>query len=170
MSKFRSSFVTNSSSSSFICEVCNHIECEMDLSMSDAGFVRCVNGHEFCEDHKLETKVNIKDELKNVLEEVLERYFKRPNYWAEEIVDIKRELLELNNMSEYKVKKLLNQYIKNEVLAACCPICALDTIRNSDILMYISKKTGVETSKVKQEIQQQFKTLSEFEKFLKESD
>ena len=49
MAKFRSSFVTNSSSSSFICEVCGNVEAGMDLCLSEAEFARCVNGHEFCE-------------------------------------------------------------------------------------------------------------------------
>jgi hypothetical protein len=49
--KYRSGFVTNSSSSSFICTVCGNIESGMDMCLSDAGMVECKNGHVFCKNH-----------------------------------------------------------------------------------------------------------------------
>ena len=52
--KTRSQFVSNSSSSSFICEICNHTESGWDASVEDIGFVRCENDHTFCEEHLLE--------------------------------------------------------------------------------------------------------------------
>lgn len=54
--KFRKGFVTNSSSSSFICDVCGNSEAGYDLSLEDAGMYHCVNGHYFCENHALEAK------------------------------------------------------------------------------------------------------------------
>ena len=51
--KFKSDFITNSSSSSFICEICGHNASGYDLSRSEAGFCRCENGHDFCENHKV---------------------------------------------------------------------------------------------------------------------
>ena len=51
--KFRKGFVTNSSSSSFICQICGNVESGFDMSYEDAGFVECENGHEFCEYHIL---------------------------------------------------------------------------------------------------------------------
>ncbi len=49
--KFRKGFVTNSSSSSFICQVCGSVESGWDISAWEAGFVECENGHEFCQEH-----------------------------------------------------------------------------------------------------------------------
>lgn len=43
--KRRMGFVSNSSSSSFICGVCNGIESGMDLDLSDVEMFECVNGH-----------------------------------------------------------------------------------------------------------------------------
>jgi len=51
--KFRNGFVTNSSSSSFICEVCGETASGMDMGLSDAYMYECKNGHTFCDDHKL---------------------------------------------------------------------------------------------------------------------
>lgn len=52
--KIRSGFVSNSSSSSFVCELCGHTESGWDASLEDCGFVQCVNGHTLCEDEAYE--------------------------------------------------------------------------------------------------------------------
>lgn len=51
--KIRNGFVSNSSSSSFICEVCNEKDSGWDMSLSDAGMFECKNGHTFCKEHHL---------------------------------------------------------------------------------------------------------------------
>lgn len=48
--KFRKSFVTNSSSSSYICEYCGKEASGWDMSLSEAEMIECVNGHTVCED------------------------------------------------------------------------------------------------------------------------
>ena len=52
--KYRKDFVTNSSSSSYICEICGETAHGMDLSIRDAEMCECVNGHIFCNEHSLE--------------------------------------------------------------------------------------------------------------------
>ena len=49
--KFRSSFITNSSSSSYTCEYCGETYSGWDLSLTEAEMVECVNGHILCETH-----------------------------------------------------------------------------------------------------------------------
>ena len=49
--KFRNGFVTNSSSSSFICQICGYVTSGWDMTSYEAGFVTCENGHEFCSEH-----------------------------------------------------------------------------------------------------------------------
>lgn len=48
--KTRSGFVSNSSSSSYICEVCNNTESGWDLCLSEAEMFECENGHVVDED------------------------------------------------------------------------------------------------------------------------
>jgi hypothetical protein len=54
--KARTGFVSNSSTVSFICDICNDIEAAMDLSIEDAEMRQCVNGHTTCNKH--DTKIN----------------------------------------------------------------------------------------------------------------
>ncbi|MFA7287430.1 MAG: hypothetical protein WC055_00975 [Melioribacteraceae bacterium] len=51
--KSRNYFVSNSSSSSFVCEICSATESGWDASPEDLGFAECVNGHVICDEHLL---------------------------------------------------------------------------------------------------------------------
>lgn len=49
--KIRHGFVSNSSSSSFVCDICG-AECSgMDMCLSDAEMYQCENDHTFCDSH-----------------------------------------------------------------------------------------------------------------------
>jgi len=48
--KIRLCFVSNSSSSSFICEVCGRTESGYDMCLDDTDMYMCVNDHLFCTD------------------------------------------------------------------------------------------------------------------------
>jgi zona occludens toxin (predicted ATPase) len=49
--KVRTGFVSNSSSSSFVCEVCGEEASGWDMCLSDADMVSCENDHTFCKSH-----------------------------------------------------------------------------------------------------------------------
>jgi len=51
--KIRKGFVSNSSSSSFVCDVCGEQASGWDMTYDDAEMVCCKNGHDFCEKHLL---------------------------------------------------------------------------------------------------------------------
>lgn len=51
--KYRSDFVTNSSSSSYTCDICGRTESGWDISLSEAGMFECVDGHTICKDEML---------------------------------------------------------------------------------------------------------------------
>jgi hypothetical protein len=52
--KIRTGFVSNSSSSSYTCEVCGEEASGWDLCPSECGMIECARGHVFCEEHRLE--------------------------------------------------------------------------------------------------------------------
>jgi len=49
--KIRTGFVSNSSSSSFICDYCGDVESGYDMSMEDVGHAQFSCGHEVCLSH-----------------------------------------------------------------------------------------------------------------------
>ena len=49
--KVRLDFVTNSSTSSFICEVCGEVYSERNASLSDTEMIECENYHVVCQSH-----------------------------------------------------------------------------------------------------------------------
>lgn len=51
--KIRTGFVSNSSSSSYVCEICNTATEAYDCNIYEIGFCECENGHMFCIDHIL---------------------------------------------------------------------------------------------------------------------
>ena len=73
--RIRLGFVSNSSSSSFTCQVCNKtVECMDDNRPSDVGLIECENGHVFCEKHpkafakKLKKQYNKKENIDKSIE------------------------------------------------------------------------------------------------------
>jgi hypothetical protein len=53
--KIRQGFVSNSSSSSFICMVSGGVEAGMDMNLDEAGMIECVQGHEFYDQYLVGT-------------------------------------------------------------------------------------------------------------------
>lgn len=69
--KIRKGFVSNSSSSSFICDVSGHLECGFDMSIEDAQMYECENEHTFCEDYL------ITDGWEEYSEDIVDGYYIR---------------------------------------------------------------------------------------------
>ena len=61
--KIRNGFVSNSSSSSFICEISGHERSGYDLCLEDAGMIECQNGHTFCDSYATEFDFDYDTEL-----------------------------------------------------------------------------------------------------------
>jgi hypothetical protein len=49
--KIKLDFITNSSSSSYTCDICNNTESGMDIGISDVSMCECGNNHIFCQNH-----------------------------------------------------------------------------------------------------------------------
>lgn len=76
--KIRHGFVSNSSSSSFVCDVCG-AECSgMDMCLSDAEMYRCENDHTFCDSHMIKGKKVTDDDADEEDEEDYDERYDAP--------------------------------------------------------------------------------------------
>ena len=134
--KYRKDFVTNSSSSSYICEICGCCESGFDLGLSDCEMNECVNGHIFCDEHKLpisETKENL---AKSILEDEYNKLTK------EELDDM--DIEELFDKKYYDGRYEVPEYV--------CPICQFIEYSESDLAKYLLKEYKISREEVFAEI------------------
>ena len=176
--KFRKGFVTNSSSSSFICDVCGHDVSGWDMCMSEAEMVECENGHTFCEDH-----ISNSDESRILLEilnssmqysqgiietENLEN--DKKTRILEEIDSLKQnmEKIRKNELDEYEISDMLYDFgYRYNFPSKFCPICNFDTSVDEDLLQYLCKIHNVNISELLQKLKAEFKDYDEFQAFIK---
>ena len=95
--KYRKCHVTNSSSSSFVCDICGRVESGWDMGLSEAGMYECVNGHTFCWDESL--KVSKEDLIKIILEE---GWNKKTYYNHLEVVVLNTNIIDNKTLNFFK--------------------------------------------------------------------
>ncbi len=151
--KTRSGFVSNSSSTSFTCEVCSHTGSGMDAGLEDFGFIECAEEHIFCEDHEAKANLSIERMRKEMLS-----------------CCIDEEKDKFSQMPDEKITEAFEEFDWDEggTSSCCkmiefCPICQLTEIRDKDILAYLFQKFGVNRSQVVAEMQ---KTYSDHKSFM----
>jgi len=75
--KIRKGFVSNSSSTSFTCDVCGETVSGWDMCLSDSGMVECQYGHTICEEHILDKNDLLdSDETKYIEDQYGDRFLK----------------------------------------------------------------------------------------------
>lgn len=146
--KIRTDFVTNSSSSSFVCEICGRTESGFDLCLSECEMMECVNGHIFCCDEALE-KPSKEAMIKTILE----------NEWNKEQWDYKahasRDYSEEELMAMDDIEVFENFYTENghyEIPECMCPICQFIEYSEDDLSAYLLKTYGVPREEVFAEV------------------
>lgn len=97
--KIRTGFVSNSSSSSFICSICGETESGYDASPEDLGMKRCENGHEWHDDCNLNFDLP-EDDSVNEDGEVLEKYCPMCTFVNVDGEEAIRYLLKKNNLTQ----------------------------------------------------------------------
>lgn len=137
--KYRRDFVTNSSSSSFVCEICGRQESGYDMPLEDARMYECENEHVFCVDEALDV------EPKEIIQFILENEYNKESYNGEE--DYSKEDLE-----EMEFDDLLAMAAEDGgyygVPECMCPICNFLVYSRKDMKNYLEKKYGVSSDEV----------------------
>ena len=147
--KFRKDFVTNSSSSSYVCEICGRSESGWDLCLSECEMMQCVNGHIFCCDEALE-KPTKEEMIKMILENAWNIHY---DYAAHDDIEVSEE--ELLNMDEYTLfEDFMSEDGYYDVLESVCPICNFIEYSEYDLSAYLLKEYGVSRDEVFAEVKQ----------------
>ncbi len=144
--KIRFGFVSNSSSTSFTCDVCGENAAGMDLSLNDAGMYECVNGHVYCEVHGDEHT-----------EEILTKAFKA-------LQEQKPETDKGDD--EYDISEAVDE-ARYEMPAILCPLCLFEHVADRDLLTYILKRDAQTRTAVCNEVREKFKSYEGYEEYCK---
>lgn len=146
--KIRNGFVSNSSSSSFTCSVCNSQFSGWDAGPHDFGHEECVKGHIFC-NHKIVNKERF-DKLvekgETDTDELPDGYWKDPD---------RIEKYGLMGDDLY------------EIPSEFCPVCCMNIICNDDCIAYLYKKYSTNNKELADEIKKKFSSYDEFREYLK---
>ena len=149
--KFRKDFVTNSSSSSYVCEICGRTESGMDLGLRDCEMMECENGHVFCCDEALPFPSKT-EMVKTILEN---EWNKKSNYnWRTGKYDTnvytEDELLEKDEDTLFF--DFYNEEGHYNVPECMCPICQFIEYSEYDLSAYLLKEYGVSREEVFAEV------------------
>lgn len=145
--KYRKDFVTNSSSSSYVCEICGRTESGWDLGLNEAEMFECENGHVFCVDEALE-KPSKEEMIKMILEnEWNVRHDYRKN---KDIITTEEELADMDD------DELFENFIAEDgnygVPERMCPICQFIEYSEEDLSAFLLKEYGVSRDEVFAEV------------------
>ena len=147
--KFRRDFVTNSSSSSYICALCGEEASGWDLGLDDCEMFECENGHILCKEHMLEPSKDV----------IINWIINNPTDYINEetCLPFKREELELIDYDEL-LDILFSAddftYVAPEFL---CPLCQFEEYSSKDMANYLFTKYKVPTEEVFDEVKKKNK-------------
>lgn len=165
--KTRLGYVSNSSTSSFVCDVCGCVEAGYDLMLSEVKMLFCECGKCYCEKHMM-SATKVADALK-----ALEKYKDDDN-----ISDLYEKLSKMNPddvFSQNTSADDWNEFVsffKNldggEYMPSClCPSCNMEYISDTDMLDYVLHECNLEKNRVENEMKFRFQKHNELVEFLK---
>lgn len=151
--KYRKDFVTNSSSSSFVCEVCGTTDSGWDMICFDAGMIWCEAWHEFCIDHLTD------EEFEKAKSLMIPKFLSR---WISSGHE-KYELQIMEPMEFFKTAYQYDEYLPE----SCCPICTMRLINPEMGYGYLLAKAKMSKNDLSKELQGEFKDYRAFADFVR---
>lgn len=145
--KTRKGFVSNSSSSSFICDACG--ETIFGWNMYPEATCDAFE-HKFCESCKPEYEPT-EEEVNQYFQEVFEG---KHGEWTQKNVD--KEEFEAADVEE-RLEWFRELYDYNDLPSFACPVCQMEIITDTDLKRYLQTVTGILDNEVFAWIKQQNK-------------
>lgn len=141
MAKFRNGFVSNSSSSSFVCDLCGYKTGGWDMCLSEAEMFECENEHILCDEHMLQPTQEWFNEYIYKIKESRKISDKDFNEW------VKEQQIDLNNVTKDDIRELDYKFGYNEVFRygvpeCLCPLCNFEELSMEDAKGYLKKTTS----------------------------
>lgn len=153
--KIRNGFVSNSSSSSFTCQVCGE-ECSgMDMCLDEAEMFQCQNGHTICLAHKL-GEVSLAEKRKIILEN---------KYSDDEQKDAAKDMNDEEFKEYWEDNNLDSEFeLDYEAPASLCPICQLKNITDEMLVNLVLNERGISRTALEEEFRQFFVNYDNYKK------
>jgi hypothetical protein len=164
--KTRTGFVSNSSSSSFVCDVCGREESGMDMCLSDAQMTRCKKyDHTFCESEAVKSadELTVAEKRQYLTDSVSGRTWLKPDVLAV-------ELAKISAMTDEEVNKEVTEdsIDSYELPSAMCPVCCMTVLTDNDALNYLYKLNNLDSKKLLEALKSAFPSgYDDFQKYLK---
>ena len=188
--KIRKSFVTNSSSSCYVCRFCGASEGGWDIDIKEAGMYMCENGHVLCREHyrKIPEKEIYNYYRKYLIDKIYKCYI-ADNDLINDTKEIERRIFTTINLFKMlkEMKKLycgaqdsddcvkkynnLKDFVEDNfefsynVPSIFCPVCNFEKILDYEGFQYLLKITGHTEKTLLEKIKKEFNSHDEFIKF-----
>ncbi len=152
--KTRHGFVSNSSTSTFVCLLCGTAESGMDVGASELGFQECEHFHTFC---KSEARITI-DEMTETEEDegdLPERFCPVCQLDVVVAADLKAYLMKTTGTTEEEVLAAIHTQNPQRLMAY-----------DQEIIAVALRRAGLDLMAAIEAIREEFNSLSELHEFL----
>jgi len=157
--KKRYGFVSNSSSSCFVCLISGKKASGWDLSLSKAEMCRCVNGHTISNEYRFQFKELTHEDYEKLIKE---------NYEGElteyEVKSYNRMMEALKDKDYSEIDSYFDLKSGYDFPEDQCPICSFKHFLAEDVLNYLYN-SKVSKQEIEAEISQKFKNYNDFKTF-----
>ena len=162
--KIRTDFVTNSSSTCYVCEISGEKEATGngdDTTRQDLGFMVCEKGHWFKSKYAIQDEDTIRKALENKIKEINSKNHSE----CEKASEIQEMIEELPGSIGYIVEE---DPFGCGVPSEMCPICQMEYISEKHILKYLSKSIGFVPEDIVNSMKKRYSSYDEMIKELGE--
>jgi hypothetical protein len=173
--KIREGFISNSSTTSFICDACGEVQAFPDsIGFEDMGIIEYSCGHGVCcekpnmddEDVQKKWEHGVRQALKEEQEDLKSR---KPNRW-QSAEDIQKEILKIQKVLDIKDPKEFRANLFGSWTSykpsSLCPVCSLESINNDYVFDYIIAKFQLNLGEIHKEIKSRFKNFAEYKEWI----